>query len=188
MLSHECDPSSPSSCADGVLSKSPARLWCRTPVTHRSALSRVALSRPSGTNWVLGAEGRRFRQLSQGAGEDGEGGTGTGVQNGATRSQALPSSYKHSGKSQRDPSSEFPGPEDGPDTPGSPEGNTEGEDGGVSGVSSSCGARGGFLPRHDEDLRAEPAGKPHVIMHARMRAKLLPSCLLPPPAVATDSP
>ena len=27
------------------------------------------------------------------------------------------------------------------------------EDGGVSGVSSSCGARGGFLPRHDEDLR-----------------------------------
>ena len=29
----------------------------------------------------------------------------------------------------------------------------EREDGGVSGVSSSCGARGGFLPRHDEDLR-----------------------------------
>ena len=28
---------------------------------------------------MLGAEGRRFRQLSQGAGEDGEGGTGTGV-------------------------------------------------------------------------------------------------------------
>ena len=27
------------------------------------------------------------------------------------------------------------------------------EDGGVSGVSSSCGARGGFLLRHDEDLR-----------------------------------
>ena len=27
------------------------------------------------------------------------------------------------------------------------------EDGGVSGVSSSCGARWGFLPRHDEDLR-----------------------------------
>ena len=27
------------------------------------------------------------------------------------------------------------------------------EDGGVPGVSSSCGARGGFLPRHDEDLR-----------------------------------
>ena len=24
---------------------------------------------------------------------------------------------------------------------------------GVSGVSSSCGAHGGFLPRHDEDLR-----------------------------------
>ena len=29
----------------------------------------------------------------------------------------------------------------------------EREDGGVSGVSSSCGARGGFLPSHDEDLR-----------------------------------
>ena len=27
------------------------------------------------------------------------------------------------------------------------------EDGGVSGVSSSCGARGGFLARHGEDLR-----------------------------------
>ena len=27
------------------------------------------------------------------------------------------------------------------------------EDGGISGVSSSCGAHGGFLPRHDEDLR-----------------------------------
>ena len=27
------------------------------------------------------------------------------------------------------------------------------EDGGFSGVSSSCGARGGFLPRNDEDLR-----------------------------------
>ena len=27
------------------------------------------------------------------------------------------------------------------------------EDGGASGVSSSCGARGGFLPRRDEDLR-----------------------------------
>ena len=27
------------------------------------------------------------------------------------------------------------------------------EDWGVSGVSSSCGARGVFLPRHDEDLR-----------------------------------
>ena len=27
------------------------------------------------------------------------------------------------------------------------------KDGGVSGASSSCGARGGFLPRHDEDLR-----------------------------------
>ena len=26
------------------------------------------------------------------------------------------------------------------------------DEGGVSGVSSSCGARGGFLPRHDEDL------------------------------------
>ena len=30
---------------------------------------------------------------------------------------------------------------------------------GVSGVSSSCGARGGFLPRHDEDLR-EPLAHP----------------------------
>ena len=28
-----------------------------------------------------------------------------------------------------------------------------GEDGGVSGISWNCGARGGFLPRHDEDLR-----------------------------------
>ena len=27
------------------------------------------------------------------------------------------------------------------------------DDGGVSGVSSSCGARWGFLTRHDEDLR-----------------------------------
>ena len=27
------------------------------------------------------------------------------------------------------------------------------EDGGISGVSSSCGARGGFLPRHYENLR-----------------------------------
>ena len=27
------------------------------------------------------------------------------------------------------------------------------EDGAVSGVSSNCGAQGGFLPRHDEDLR-----------------------------------
>ena len=34
----------------------------------------------------------------------------------------------------------------------SPSGGTERR--GVSGVSSSCGARGGFLPRHDEDLRA----------------------------------
>ena len=34
------------------------------------------------------------------------------------------------------------------------------EDGGVSGVSSSCGARGGFLPRHDEDLR-EPLVRRH---------------------------
>ena len=32
-------------------------------------------------------------------------------------------------------------------------GNSAREDGGVSGVSWSCGARGGFLPRHDEDLR-----------------------------------
>ena len=35
----------------------------------------------------------------------------------------------------------------------SPLSGLKGEDGGVSGVSSSCGARGGFLPRHDEDLR-----------------------------------
>ena len=27
------------------------------------------------------------------------------------------------------------------------------DDGGFSGVSSSCGARGGFLTRHDEDVR-----------------------------------
>ena len=33
------------------------------------------------------------------------------------------------------------------------EGPSPREDGGVSGVSSSCGALGGFLPRHDEDLR-----------------------------------
>ena len=33
------------------------------------------------------------------------------------------------------------------------------EDGGVSGVSSSCGARGGFLPRHDEDFK-EPLVRP----------------------------
>ena len=32
-------------------------------------------------------------------------------------------------------------------------GGSSGKSGGVSGVSSSCGARGGFLPRHDEDLR-----------------------------------
>ena len=33
-----------------------------------------------------------------------------------------------------------------------------GEDGGVSEVSSSCGARGGFLPRHDKDLREPRRG------------------------------
>ena len=32
------------------------------------------------------------------------------------------------------------------------------EDGGISGVSSSCGARGGFLTRHDEDLRSLSCG------------------------------
>ena len=36
------------------------------------------------------------------------------------------------------------------------------EDGHVSGVSSSCGARGGFLPRHDEDLR-EPLVRLHTL-------------------------
>ena len=33
------------------------------------------------------------------------------------------------------------------------------QDGGVSGVSSSCGARGGFLPRHDEDIREPLVGR-----------------------------
>ena len=33
------------------------------------------------------------------------------------------------------------------------EGPSPREDGGVSGLSSSCGALGGFLARHDEDLR-----------------------------------
>ena len=33
------------------------------------------------------------------------------------------------------------------------EGPSTREDGGISGVSSSCGARGGFLARHGEDLR-----------------------------------
>ena len=32
------------------------------------------------------------------------------------------------------------------------------EDGGISGVSSSCGARGGFLTRHDKDLRSLSCG------------------------------
>ena len=36
------------------------------------------------------------------------------------------------------------------------------EDGGVSGVSSSCGARGGFLPRHDEDLKEPLVRKGHI--------------------------
>ena len=50
------------------------------------------------------------------------------------------------------------------------------EDGGVSGVSSSCGARGGFLPRHDEDLR-EPLlwcqGSQVSMLVARGSASLL---------------
>ena len=53
------------------------------------------------------------------------------------------------------------------------------EDGGISGVSSSCGTRGGFLPRHDEDLR-EPLMRrqgSHVSMHvARRSASFFSSC------------
>ena len=52
------------------------------------------------------------------------------------------------------------------------------EDGGVSGVSSSCGTRGGFLPRHDEALR-EPLVRrqgSHVSMHVvRSSASLFSS-------------
>ena len=52
------------------------------------------------------------------------------------------------------------------------------DEGGVSGVSSSCGARGGFLTRHDEDHR-EPLVRrqgSQVSMHvARGRASLLSS-------------
>ena len=49
------------------------------------------------------------------------------------------------------------------------------EDGGISGVSSSCGTRGGFLPRHDEDLR-EPLMRrqgSHVSMHVARRSASL---------------
>ena len=50
--------------------------------------------------------------------------------------------------------------------------------GAISGVSSSCGTRGGFLPRHDEDLR-EPLVRfqgSHVSMHmARRSASLFSS-------------
>ena len=52
------------------------------------------------------------------------------------------------------------------------------DEGGVSGVSSSCGARGGFLTRHDEDHR-EPLVRrqgSQVSMHvARGTASLLSS-------------
>ena len=58
------------------------------------------------------------------------------------------------------------------------EGPSPREDGGVSGVSSSCGARGGFLPRHDEDLR-EPLvwrqGSQVCMREARGSASLLSS-------------
>ena len=37
-------------------------------------------------------------------------------------------------------------------------------DGGVSGVSSSCGARGGFLPRHDKDLREPLVRRTSVLL------------------------
>ena len=42
------------------------------------------------------------------------------------------------------------------------------EDGGISGVSSSCGARGGFLPRHDEDLRKPPVRRQGSQVSMRM--------------------
>ena len=58
------------------------------------------------------------------------------------------------------------------------EGPSPREDGGVSGVSSSCGTRGGFLPRHDEDLR-EPLvrrqGSQVCMREARGSASLLSS-------------
>ena len=37
------------------------------------------------------------------------------------------------------------------------------DDGGVSWVSSGCYARGGFLPRHDEDLREPLVRRPEVM-------------------------
>ena len=52
------------------------------------------------------------------------------------------------------------------------------EDGGVSGISSSCGARGGFLPRHNEELW-EPLvrrqGSQVCMREARGSASLLSS-------------
>ena len=52
------------------------------------------------------------------------------------------------------------------------------DDGGISWVSSGCGARGGFLPRHDEDLR-EPLvrrqGSQVCMREARGSASLLSS-------------
>ena len=67
------------------------------------------------------------------------------------------------------------------------------EDGGISGVSSSCGTGGGFLPRHDEDLR-EPLVRrqgSHVSMHvARRSASLFSSHgrgLVPQDALKKDS-
>ena len=52
------------------------------------------------------------------------------------------------------------------------------EDGGVSGVSSSCGARGGFLLRHDEDLReplVQRQGSQVCMREVRGSASLLSS-------------
>ena len=42
------------------------------------------------------------------------------------------------------------------------------KDGGVSGVSSSCGANGGFLPRHEEDLR-EPLVRRQALSKRKRR-------------------
>ena len=67
------------------------------------------------------------------------------------------------------------------------------EDGGISAVSSSCGTRGGFLPRHDEDLR-EPLMRlqgSHVSLHVARRSRSLFSShgrgLGPPDALKKDS-
>ena len=58
------------------------------------------------------------------------------------------------------------------------EGPSPREDGGVSGLSSSCGALGGFLARHDEDLR-EPLvrrqGSQVCMREVRRSASLLSS-------------